>query len=200
MYPVTLQGTHVRLRDFVPDDLDATMAIVGDPAVTRWLSFDTRTRADQARRLADDVARAQADPRPDYYLAVEVAETAELVGFARLGPGNGHRCGEVGYAIRHDHQRRGYAGEATGLLLGLAFSDLGLHRVTAATGPDNTASRAVLERLGFTFEGRIASTSSRTAPGATRCCSRSSSTSGRDGDPLARRAARTRNRKVACRP
>jgi ribosomal-protein-alanine N-acetyltransferase len=155
VYPVTLQGTRVRLRDFVPDDLDATMAIVGDPAVTRWLSFDTRTRADQARRLADDVARAQADPRPDYYLAVEVAETAELVGFARLGPGNGHRCGEVGYAIRRDHQRRGYAGEATGLLLGLAFSDLGLHRVTAATGPDNTASRAVLERLGFTFEGRM---------------------------------------------
>jgi ribosomal-protein-alanine N-acetyltransferase len=144
----------VRLRDFVPEDLDATMAIVGDPAVTRWLSFDTRTRADQARRLADDVARARAEPRPDYYLAVE-AETAEMVGFARLGLGGGHRCGEVGYAIRRDHQRRGYATEATDLLLGLAFTDLGLHRVTAATGPDNTASRAVLERLGFTLEGRM---------------------------------------------
>jgi ribosomal-protein-alanine N-acetyltransferase len=152
---VTLQGTRVRLRDFVPDDLDATMAIVGDPAVTRWLSFDTRTPADQARRLALDVARAQADPRPDYYLAVELAGTGELVGFARLGLGGGHRCGEVGYAIRRDHQRKGYAAEATDLLLELAFTRLGLHRVTAATGPDNTASRAVLERLGFTLEGRM---------------------------------------------
>ena len=138
MYPVTLEGTRVRLRDFVPDDLDATMAIVGDPAVTRWLSFDTRTRTDQADRLALDVVRARAEPRPDYYLAVEVVATGELVGFARLGlGGGGHRSGEVGYAIRRDRQGRGYAVEAAGLLLDLAFSTLGLHRVMAATGPDN---------------------------------------------------------------
>lgn len=156
MYPVTLEGTRVRLRDFVPDDLDATMAIVGDPAVTRWLSFDTRTRADQADRLALDVVRARAEPRPDYYLAVEVVATGELVGFARLGlGGGGHRSGEVGYAIRRDRQGRGYAVEAAGLLLDLAFSTLGLHRVMAATGPDNAPSRAVLERLGFTYEGRM---------------------------------------------
>ena len=45
--------------------------------------------------------RARAEPRPDYYLAVEVVATGELVGFARLGlGGGGHRSGEVGYAIR----------------------------------------------------------------------------------------------------
>jgi [ribosomal protein S5]-alanine N-acetyltransferase len=149
---VRIEGPRALLRDFAPDDLDATLAIVGDPAVTRWLSFDTRGRAEQAERLAQDIVRAQNPPRPDYYLAV-VAESGLLVGFARLGLGP-HRGGEVGYAIRADHWGRGYATEAAGVLVDWGFRTLGLHRITAATGPDNAASRAVLARLGFREEGR----------------------------------------------
>jgi ribosomal-protein-alanine N-acetyltransferase len=62
VYPVTIAGPRVLLRDFEPGDLDATLAIVGDPAVTRWLSFDTRGRAEQAERLAQDIVRAGATP------------------------------------------------------------------------------------------------------------------------------------------
>jgi ribosomal-protein-alanine N-acetyltransferase len=154
VYPVTIEGPRALLRDFEPDDLDATLAIVGDPEVTRWLSFDTRTRAEQAERLAQDIARARSNPRPDYYLAVVAAGTGTLVGFARLGLGT-HRSGEVGYAIRKDHWNQGYAREAAGLVVDFGFRVLGLHRITAATGPDNAASRAVLERLGFRLEGRM---------------------------------------------
>ena len=154
MHPVTIEGPRVLLRDFEPGDLDATMAVVGDPDVTRSLSFDTRTRPQQAERLAQDIARAQADPRPDYYLAVVVRATGTLAGFARIGLG-AHRSGEVGYALRKDHWGQGYAREAAGVIVDYAFTTLGLHRVVAATGPGNAASRAVLERLGFRYEGRM---------------------------------------------
>jgi ribosomal-protein-alanine N-acetyltransferase len=153
-HPVTITGRRVVLRDFVPGDLEATMAIVGDPEVTRSLSFDTRTEAEQARRLADDIERARSVPRPDYYLAVVVAGTEALIGFVRIGLGT-HRSGELGYAIRKDHWHRGYATEAAGVMVDFAFTRLGLHRIFAATGPDNAASRAVLERLGFRYEGRM---------------------------------------------
>lgn len=151
MYPVRIEGPRVVLRDFEPEDLDATLAIVGDPAVTWWLSFETRTRATQAQRLAEDIARAQSTPRPDYYLAV-VDEACLLVGFARLGLGS-HAGGELGYAIREDRWNRGYATEAAGLLVDFGFRELGLHRITASTAPDNLASHAVLARLGFVVEG-----------------------------------------------
>ncbi|WP_308283159.1 GNAT family N-acetyltransferase [Pseudonocardia nigra] len=40
-------------------------------------------------------------------------------------------------------------------MLGFAFTRLELHRVSAAIGPSNARSIAVVERLGFTLEGRL---------------------------------------------
>jgi RimJ/RimL family protein N-acetyltransferase len=153
MYPVTIAGERITLRDFEADDLDPSMAIVGDDAVTRTLSFDSRTRDEQAVRLADDIGRARGSPRTDYYLAIVVRETGRLIGFVRLGLLGSHRGGELGYALRKDHWGHGYATEAASLMLEFAFSTAGLHRVQAATGPENGLSRALLDRLGFQYEG-----------------------------------------------
>ncbi len=153
VFPVAITGTRVRLREFRPADLDASMTVVGDPEVTRSLSFDTRSRDDQAERLTDDIARAQSDPRPDYYLAI--ANDADvLIGFVRIGLG-GHRSGELGYAVRRDDWGKGYATEAAALMLDFGFRMLGLHRIQAACGPENRPSQRLLATLGFTPEGRI---------------------------------------------
>jgi RimJ/RimL family protein N-acetyltransferase len=40
-------------------------------------------------------------------------------------------------------------------MLDYGFNTLGLHRVQAACGPDNTASLRVLAKLGFQYEGRM---------------------------------------------
>ncbi len=154
MYPVTITGERVTLREFEPGDLDPSMAIVGDDAVTRTLSFDSRTRDEQAARLADDIARARGSPRTDYYLTIVRSDGGRLIGFMRLGL-LAHRAGELGYALRRDCWGQGYAREAAGLMLDFAFSTVGLHRVQAACGPDNAPSRALLERLGFQCEGRM---------------------------------------------
>jgi ribosomal-protein-alanine N-acetyltransferase len=149
-----LEGPRLLLRDLDPGDLDATLAIVGDPEVTRTLSFDARTREEQAVRLADDVARGRTRPRTEYYMGAIARDTGVMVGFARLAL-LGHRAAEVGYAIRRDHWGRGFATEATGVLVDFGFGELALHRVQGACGPDNEASRRVMERLGFRYEGRL---------------------------------------------
>jgi [ribosomal protein S5]-alanine N-acetyltransferase len=129
------------------------MAVVGDPEVTRSLSFDTRGRAEQAKRLADDIARTQSDPRPDYYLAI--ANDADLLaGFVRIGFGR-DKSGELGIAIRREDWGKGFATEAASLMLDFGFRTLHLHRIQAACGPDNRASQRLLARLGFVPEGRI---------------------------------------------
>lgn len=129
------------------------MAIVGDPKVTRSLSFDTRSRDEQAERLAADITRAHSEPRPDYYLAIANGDDL-LVGFVRIGLG-AHHSGELGYAVRADDWAKGYATEAATLMLDFGFGTLGLHRIQAACGPDNRPSQRMLAKLGFTPEGRI---------------------------------------------
>ncbi|HZN20772.1 MAG TPA: GNAT family protein [Micromonosporaceae bacterium] len=153
MFPISIAGPRITLREFRPDDLDASMAVVGDSAVTQTLSFDVRTQEDQAERLRQDIARARTDPRPDYYLAI--ANSADtLVGFVRIGFGR-DRSGELGYALRREDWGKGYATEATRLLITFGFDTLCLHRLQAACGPDNRASQRLLARLGFTPEGRL---------------------------------------------
>ena len=55
----------------------------------------------------------------------------------------------LGYWLDQDHNGRGLATAAVAEVMGIAFGELGLHRIEAGTVPDNVRSRAVLERNGF---------------------------------------------------
>ncbi|RZU50687.1 RimJ/RimL family protein N-acetyltransferase [Krasilnikovia cinnamomea] len=153
MYPVTLTGRAVTLREFRSDDTAASLAIVGDDQVTQWLSFDSRDLAAAQAMIDGAVERARHNPRTEYYLAV-TADDDELVGFVRLALA-GVKAAKLGYAIRADRWGKGYATDAARLMITFGFKQLGLHRISAAIGPDNAASIAVAERLGMQYEGRI---------------------------------------------
>jgi ribosomal-protein-alanine N-acetyltransferase len=153
MYPVTLTGRAVTLREFRSDDAADSLAIVGNDQVTQWLSFDSRD-LDAAQAMIDGaVQRARLEPRTEYYLAV-AADDDELVGFVRLAFA-GVRAAKLGYAIRADRWGKGYATAATQRMIAFGFAELGLHRISAAIGPDNAASVAVVTKLGMQHEGRI---------------------------------------------
>jgi ribosomal-protein-alanine N-acetyltransferase len=59
----------------------------------------------------------------------------------------------LGYWAGGTFTSRGYVTAAVRAIVRYAFEDLDLHRVEAACQPDNTASRRVLEKAGFTQEG-----------------------------------------------
>ncbi|MGQ0838197.1 GNAT family N-acetyltransferase [Actinokineospora sp.] len=151
---VELCGERTRLREFRVDDLDASLSVVGDDRVTRFLSFDSLSREIQAERLAGAIQRASLNPRTEFYLAVTGRADDQLIGFVRLGLG-GVRAAKLGYAIAADHWGHGYATDAARTLIEFGFGELGLHRISAAIGPDNAASIALVRRIGFTREGRL---------------------------------------------
>ena len=62
---------------------------------------------------------------------------------------------EIGFTLAPEHQGRGYATEAARLLIGYLFTTRGKHRITAYCDARNTASAAVLERLGMRREGHL---------------------------------------------
>jgi ribosomal-protein-alanine N-acetyltransferase len=153
MYPIRLTGRLVALREFRPDDVADALAINGDDRVTQWLSYDSRDEAANTAMIEGAISRAQLDPRTEYYFAV-ADPTDRMVGFARLGL-TGHQAAKLGYAINADHWGHGYATHAARTLINYGFTELGLHRITAAIGPDNAASIAVVKRLGMQHEGRL---------------------------------------------
>jgi RimJ/RimL family protein N-acetyltransferase len=60
--------------------------------------------------------------------------------------------GLLGYLIDPAHAGRGYATDVARALLGLAFGELGLHRVTAGCFAANVASWRVMEKVGMRRE------------------------------------------------
>ncbi len=68
----------------------------------------------------------------------------------RRGPA---QSGTLGYWIGEPFARRGYMREAIEAVVHHGFTDLDLSRIEAACLPENTASRGVLEKCGFKYEG-----------------------------------------------
>lgn len=68
----------------------------------------------------------------------------------RRGPS---QAGTLGYWIGEPHARKGYMAEAIAALVHHTFTRLDLSRVEAACLPENAASRGLLERSGFKYEG-----------------------------------------------
>jgi RimJ/RimL family protein N-acetyltransferase len=152
MYPVALTGTTVRLREFDLTDVDVAADIVGDPQVTDWLSFDAKSYDQTTDMIKGIVGRAKADHRTEYYLAVTCLDSTDLIGFARLGL-TGAKAAKLGFAVRANKWGQGYATDAARTLITFGFTRLGLHRISAAVGPENKASTALVTKLGFKFEG-----------------------------------------------
>ncbi len=148
-----LAGGVVTLREFRSGDAADVHAIIGDDRVTRFLSFDSRTMQQAVEMIGGVIDRARCEVRNEYYLAATLADD-RLIGFARLALG-GVEAAKLGYAIHADHWGNGYASEAARSLVNFGFAELGLHRITAAIGPDSLASVAVAGKVGMEYEGRL---------------------------------------------
>lgn len=62
----------------------------------------------------------------------------------------------LGYAIREEFWNRGIVTEATRAVVDYGFRQLDLALISAYCYPDNHASRRVLEKFGFHYEGTLA--------------------------------------------
>ena len=62
---------------------------------------------------------------------------------------------ELGYWIAQDYWGRGYAGEASEILVKRAFDDLDVKQIYASYRIENTQSKRVLEKLGFKYYAEL---------------------------------------------
>ena len=89
-------------------------------------------------------------------LAIQPRDSDTMVGdVVLMYRSEAHRQGEIGFVLHPDHQGHGYATEAAREMLRLGFEQLGLHRIIGRLEARNSASAAVLERLGMRLEAHL---------------------------------------------
>jgi ribosomal-protein-alanine N-acetyltransferase len=118
-------------------------------AVHRPYLYPPLTPADYA-----DYLERIADARKEGFLACRRSDGA-IVGWLNVSEiiHGALQSAFVGYGGVAEFAGQGYMTEAVGLVLGEAFTRLGLHRLEANIQPGNTASIALARRCGFEHEG-----------------------------------------------
>jgi len=152
----TLSGDRIMLREYLPSDSEEINRWRVDEKTTRWMGpkfRKTGTLHDVRERLkelsmnppADGLFYAIADKGSSRYIGgIDLTSIDWIAGNAVLSL-------VVGAETDRNH---GYGGEAVDLLLGYAFRNMGLHRVTLNVCEQNEAAVRCYIRNGFQVEGR----------------------------------------------
>ena len=146
----SIETARLRLRRFVPRDVEAFHAYRADDDVARFQSWRDYT-LDQAEAFVDDMAAADPGvPGEQFQFAVARLSDDSIVGDCMLALDAGDPAmAEIGYTVDPSQQGHGYATEAARALLDYAFERQRVAAVRAVTDTRNTASIVVAERLGM---------------------------------------------------
>jgi len=183
-----LRGDRVDLVPVGSDLVPGIVRLMNEPSVALWtmhIPYPYTVRHGRAYVRKARLGRRTGKALDLMILRRPDGEVLGGVGLHRLEEGVARA--EVGYWLGKEHRGHGYASEAVDVLLRTAFARLGLHRVEARIFPRNRASRRVVQRCGFQYEGRLRDEVQKDGGWQSSLLFSRLST-----DPLVRRKSRTR--------
>ena len=149
-----LETENLRLRATRSYDVDNFVTLLSDAEVMKYIGVQQGklpTR-DEVESIVNFAVEAW-DKRGYGRWSIFERESGCFVGFTGFRSEQG-----VPELISVVHERfwgNGYACEAGRVAIDYAFASLGFSKITANTRPANTRAGALLERLGFAFQGII---------------------------------------------
>jgi RimJ/RimL family protein N-acetyltransferase len=136
------------LRPFTTADLDDLFAIYARPEVVRYLYANVRSRDEVSEVLRCKVAQTHLTQEGDGLTLAIVLPNAEGTSEGVIGEivlwwrSVEHRQGEIGFVLHPAYH-------------GLAFREAEMHRIDGRTHAGNTASAALMQRLGMRQEAHF---------------------------------------------
>lgn len=143
-----LRTRRLLLRRARAEDLDDLHAALSSPAAMRYWSTPEHETVEETRVWLDRMLRPT-QPSDDFVITLE----GRVIG--KAGAWN---LPEVGYLVHPDHWGQGYAREAMEAVIPHLFASHPVDRLVAEADPRNTASLALLARLGFVETHRASRT------------------------------------------
>jgi RimJ/RimL family protein N-acetyltransferase len=149
---VSWRTARLLIRGWAPADAPALKAAIdGSLAeLKRWMSW-ARDEPSELPVIQERLARFQAEFAAGTHWACGIFRPAggEVLGGVSLIPRIGPGALELGYWLRNDCTGRGYATEAAAGLTRVGLGMPGIERIEIRCDPENRASWAVAERLGY---------------------------------------------------
>ena len=152
-FPV-LRTERLVLREITAADAPALFALRTDERVMRHLARPRASTEQDAAGLIEQIAEGRSKGTGITWgiCLPDAPKLLGTIGFYRLRPE--HYTAEVGYLLSPDHWRQGLMMEALIAVTAHGFG-MGFWRIEAITDPANAASRGLLERSGYRYEGTL---------------------------------------------
>jgi len=152
-FPESIEGSQVRLRRHIPENLERFRSWYADPEIARLARYqEAPMRQEEIERFF--AARVVG---PDAMaMAIHERSSDRLVGtcaFSQLDGDNGSALYHITIGEK-DAWGHGFGSEATQLMLDHAFGVLGLHRIALFVFEFNERAIRAYRRCGFVVEGR----------------------------------------------
>ena len=144
-----METKRLQLNRFSPDDADDFKALIRDKMASPYAMYDHAFPTDDAG-LRDVLNYFIGS---EEFLAVRLRTEHKVIGFIALNPVD-NETRNLGYCIRSDYQRQGYAGEAVAAVKEYARNELRVQRLVSGTAEANTPSVRLLLSAGFRVTGR----------------------------------------------
>lgn len=150
---VLLKGERIHLRPPEPSDMADFFHWVNDPEASGEFDvFGISSWVDIEKWL-----RQPAGPHDFFTMVIEGNESKTKIGLVVRYLAHPIMCHvEIGFQIWDKRERnKGYATEATKLFMDYLFSTKNISRIQATTHTQNRPAQRVLEKCGFSREGRL---------------------------------------------
>ncbi|MDF2260904.1 GNAT family N-acetyltransferase [Streptantibioticus ferralitis] len=150
---VLLETPRLVLRRFTLADVPVFAAYRSDPVIARYQAWTAPVPLDVAAAKLREFAAADLGQPGWFQYAVELKADECLIGDVGVDLHENLVQAMLGFTVKADRQRHGYATEAVRAVLRDLFERRGLHRVSAECDTRNLRSARLLERVGFQLEG-----------------------------------------------
>ncbi|OUS13382.1 GNAT family N-acetyltransferase [Gammaproteobacteria bacterium 53_120_T64] len=116
-----------------------------------WLD-QIKSSDDTVKFIESTIKASSSGGAPNFSILYE-GVICGVVGFHTIN--KQHRSGSIGYWLAQNHTGKGIITEAAKELLKIGFGELNLNKIEMHCAEGNIKSRAIPERLGFTYEATL---------------------------------------------
>jgi len=151
-----IETSRLYLRPFkYNDDNDMLKYWISDPQIQSRLSEPIYSTKEEVKELLTKYISSY--EKDDYYRWVIV----EKESFACIGQiaiflvNTINHWGEIEYCIGSEFQKKGFATEATKAIIDFGFNHVCFHKIQVCHKENNAASKGLIQKCGFTYEGTL---------------------------------------------
>ena len=144
-----LETERLYLRKYTLDDVEKNYLYSQEESRKKGIPNEVYADMQASRENVEFILSTYEKGGFPYVYIVALKDTDEYIGHVSLS--EIPEGIEIGYAICEKHQNKGYATEIVRAYAEWSKKELGLEKIYGEVYPDNTASKKVFEKAGFTL-------------------------------------------------